>query len=1209
MAGNSPNSSPSSRRGRKRRRLLLILAPLLLVAGAWKIAEHYIDIERYRATIDTELEQLLRLPLEFEDMDLRVLPSPRLVVENVALGEGDFLARAPSVAVTASLRALLQGRLELHAVTLRDLEVRLPEDSAEFLGRWSEYLATLQTPRPSREGGGGKVTLETIHARDATVYRGESAWVAGELQVAKVTGGSPLFTFEGRADSIPGAPEARGEFTISARGNRSVYGNATVAGLPLEQLTGDPALPPFTLDTGITFSQSREGALDVEAEGTLALSGEPELLGSFAITARRDGGDLRFSRFQIDTDPLAANASLHLAAGGGWSLEIMDGEIRDTGIGWLTARLPAIPFRDNPGVRSRGVLTGVHMGDQGAGFVMPEGAIRVEGVDLQAGAGMVLPSLNGSATIAGGRITVLEAASAQVSASGTVDIDYAADVITVDLSGQVRLDPALALPDALAGSWRAESGVVGVEAIRATITEGVWDLATLELDTVIDQAVIAAWDEAAGAWAPAPAISGSISAAEGTLRLGDIEGAGSVLNAELTPDAEPGRWSFAGELASDLASPIWKPLYPQDRITITRGEIETAALTGTIAGSPPALASLRVEARARQVEARVHAPGYEDTVTVADATLSLSETRLSARGAGASGRFGPFEADGNAARASGVVEGRVTLQPAQAPAWRGGPADALLPYLTPLPLDIRYTPENKRLTFESTEPFRLEGEAAAPPEGAARAPVSVAARAAIPASWLAPEVFEAAGGGDLEVTLTLDPQSGKLIARADGAASEFARSVFRKKAGYPAAVELEGTWGSGNPRFTHGRAELGAASAPFELREDGLASDNFSIDLAALDPLMPGDATISGTVQGHIAQNFGAMDLSLRDARATLGDDATRVVLNGALRRRTAGWDAPAMEWAAGESRGRAAIERSGADLHGEIRAERIDIDGLVAAYRAWNPLRSADAPPPTAGDRSFGRSFTGAIQIQSSQLDWVDASLLDARALLAGGPEAIELRGVTFRHGGGTGTGALVYTRDTGAASVTLDLSEVDATLLEGLFLANDRGLQGRLSGSASLTFPFAATGREILHGLSGRIAFDARDGTLGKAGLASKLITALRTTDVLRLRVPQLRDRGLTFTELTGEINIAQGVFHLAPYAMADTTYILKADATFDFPGDRADGQVEVQVLEGVTGVARRIPLLGDAANMVNKVFSAPLRITGPATDPVFRVGVPGV
>ena len=331
---------------------------------------------------------------------------------------------------------------------------------------------------------------------------------------------------------------------------------------------------------------------------------------------------------------------------------------------------------------------------------------------------------------------------------------------------------------------------------------------------------------------------------------------------------------------------------------------------------------------------------------------------------------------------------------------------------------------------------------------------------------------------------------------------------------------------------------------------------------------MPGDATISGTVRPHRAEF--RRDGSVPEGRAPRGRRTTWVaVVARCAAAPPDGTRLPSV--GGGESWGRAA-SNGRANLHGEIRAEQIDIDGLMAVYRAWSPLRSADAPPPAAGDRSFGRSFTGAIQIQSSKLDWVDASVLDARALLAGGPEAIELRGVTFRHGGGTGTGALVYTRDTGAASVSLDLSEVDATLLEGLFLANDRGLRGRLSGSASLTFPFATTGREILHGLSGRIAFDARDGTLGKAGLASKLITALRTTDVLRLRVPQLRDRGLTFTELTGEINIAQGVFHLAPYAMADTTYILKADATFDFPGDRADGQVEVQVLEGC-GVARRI------------------------------------
>ena len=132
-------------------------------------------------------------------------------------------------------------------------------------------------------------------------------------------------------------------------------------------------------------------------------------------------------------------------------------------------------------------------------------------------------------------------------------------------------------------------------------------------------------------------------------------------------------------------------------------------------------------------------------MTVADATLSLSETRLSpARGP--SGRFGLFEADGNAARQ------RECGGPRDAPARAGfrvarRPADALLPYLT----RCRWISDTPRRmpSLRILGPLRLEGRPRCR-RLIRRACVGGRPRGG-PLSWLAP-VFEAAGGGDLEVT-------------------------------------------------------------------------------------------------------------------------------------------------------------------------------------------------------------------------------------------------------------------------------------------------------------------------------------------------------------------------------------------------------------------------------------------------------------------------
>ncbi|MDP2325933.1 MAG: AsmA-like C-terminal region-containing protein, partial [Gammaproteobacteria bacterium] len=242
----------------------------------------------------------------------------------------------------------------------------------------------------------------------------------------------------------------------------------------------------------------------------------------------------------------------------------------------------------------------------------------------------------------------------------------------------------------------------------------------------------------------------------------------------------------------------------------------------------------------------------------------------------------------------------------------------------------------------------------------------------------------------------------------------------------------------------------------------------------------------------------------------------------------------------------------------------------------------------------------------------WVNATVEKAKGTLEIDANAITMRDVSFTHGTGAGTGSGARRFGAGGQPDTIEatfqLREVNADLIEGLFMGDTRDLDGLFDATGSLAFPMPAGDTPVRNGMNGTIRFQAVNGTLGKAGLISKLLTALRTTDILRLRIPQLRDRGLTFNTLSGSIAMENGVFHLAPYTMADSTYVLEADALLDYPRDIASGTIEIQVLEGVTGVTRRIPFLGEAAGMVSKVFSVPIRISGAASDPAFRPGISG-
>ena len=144
MVSTTSDTPSAPKRRMSRRRLVILSGMAILLAVGWQAVERFIDIERYRPAIDAELEKLIKLPLTFGAMDLRLFPTPRLAVEEVSVGEGDFAAFSPEVSVTASLWQLLRKQLALGTVTIYDARLQMPESNADFQARWAAYLASLR---------------------------------------------------------------------------------------------------------------------------------------------------------------------------------------------------------------------------------------------------------------------------------------------------------------------------------------------------------------------------------------------------------------------------------------------------------------------------------------------------------------------------------------------------------------------------------------------------------------------------------------------------------------------------------------------------------------------------------------------------------------------------------------------------------------------------------------------------------------------------------------------------------------------------------------------------------------------------------------------------------------------------------------------------------------------------------------------------------
>ncbi|MBL7644635.1 MAG: hypothetical protein JNK74_00455 [Candidatus Hydrogenedentes bacterium] len=1210
MAATTPDTPPAAKRRISRRRLVVLLSVALFGALLWQGVERFIYIERYRPVIDAELEKLIKLPLTFGEMDLKLFPTPRLVVENVRAGEGDFSVFAPEVSVTASLARLLQKQLALHDVTFHDAQLRMPEGNEAFKARWSDYLAALRAPREATGKPGLRVTLERINAPDLVVMRGAESVANGLLEVLGVTAGAPEFVFDLLGTGEQGQTTARGALTLDVKNDPRLHGSALIRGVPLTALTGDAKLPPLLLDGETTYALAGDASLSVEARGQVRLPDQADALGPFEVTVRRGVDGLRLEGLRVNTLPVRLSGTLDVRDDRSWDLDLAEATLHNQGIAWLVALIPALPVTTGDGVSAEAAMTAVRFGgDSVGGFSFERGAITAKDLGVRIKGGYEVAGIHGSITVENDVYRLSDFSNGHIEAAGTMTLEYATDTVGLNLTGKLNLGPDFPLPEAVSNLLRAQTGTVTIPEFQATFVEGNVQLSTLHIAGALEKGAVSAYDRSAGTFAPATEVTGEGVFKEGALHITRITGPYTTFSGTLTPDETLRRWTVVSKLTSDLSSPLWEFIQPVG-VTFLGGKLDCTRLEGVYVQGEKKPEALQVEATAKGVKVALSTGGYKDSIQLDTLALKGTVAEVAYDAGGASGILGPFSAQGTYGIAGGAVRSQVRMRPAEATlipeAWRGGVGGTVLKALGDVPLTVSYGGTGARLDLSSEAPLFLKGTLDIGGGAKAKAPIGLTLGAALPTAWLAPHLSPAiAPSGAVKLELGVDAASAKISVRADLTEAVLGWSVLEKKAGFPMALSAVGNWGSDGARISAGHVEAGGERIDFTLNAGTLRADQFSVGLAALAPLLPQEGTIGGRIGGSYAGESGPLLLNFDGATAQFAPDLLPVGLDGALTRQGGAWSAEKLAWTIGASQGTLKVTGAGESWRGELQASRIHASELKQGYAAWTARRGLPAQENTPP-----WSFSGDFSVTADRLIWAEATLENLRCRARFTPGVLRLEELVMAHGAGQLAGVAGYesAREGNPAVLSTDLnvSGVDAVLLEGLFLEKARGLAGPMNGRVALTIPLVSESPSVMHHISGDITFEGRDGTLGKAGLASKLLGALRTTDILRLRIPQLKDKGLSFKTISGHVAITQGVFRLDPFQLADSAYVLAGKATFDYPKDIAEGGGEIQVLEGVTGMARKIPILGDAANLVSKVFGVPIKVSGTAKEPSFGVGV---
>ena len=722
-------------------------------------------------------------------------------------------------------------------------------------------------------------------------------------------------------------------------------------------------------------------------------------------------------------------------------------------------------------------------------------------------------------------------------------------------------------------------------------------------------------------------ISAAASVTDNVLNVRELRSEGLVLSGRVHPDlgAQKTHFEFSGE--ADLADGRLRALVPTNSVSETGGRLLVRRCSFTLAPNETLPPDFQLDGSIREGRFKLTTPAYTDQFAQLTASFGFNGNRIAGKIAAHSDRLGALSFDGQYVPAEWLLKGMLHLDMPTA-------AASLLPegpgrdYAMPLAerlgnsafdLSLRL-PGGKEKSFrlqmdrQGSPPLHGTLELGTAATGTALKHLDVSGE--VPLDSLAsalPIPVQTEGAADVSVKMD-ETEPGILINADLGKATLRLNEYIAKKPGDPATVSARMDPSQTMP-VQSVQINLLGETATLQQTTGTLGIPALKLNLASLSPLLAQGGQFSGRVSGRV--DFAPLDaqLHLDGAGLQLGpgvaiDAVTGNVIyrNGAVRcesLRVLGADSDCTLTATLENR----------VLDASVTGEKLNLSALLAMQKAFATTAPTPAPqnspppspesgtsektPDTAPDKRMTGKATvhlGALFYQRARMDSLHADVAFSRG-------AMSLSNLVFQASRGTARGGATLTYGSpNMLEVSLDLSGVDLDLVDRLAFAESREMRGAMTGPLRLRLPL--TGAPALYGgLNGSVDVKIENGTYGKIRLATELLTLLKSTEIVRLTIPKLKDEGLTFKSSDIVLRMTDGRVAVQKFTITDNAYAIDGAGTINLPADDMDVTLGFNPLQSVTGVAGKVPGVKLATGLLSSGTGLRIRATGSPFNPKVR------
>ncbi|MGH7814796.1 MAG: AsmA-like C-terminal domain-containing protein [Candidatus Binataceae bacterium] len=271
-----------------------------------------------------------------------------------------------------------------------------------------------------------------------------------------------------------------------------------------------------------------------------------------------------------------------------------------------------------------------------------------------------------------------------------------------------------------------------------------------------------------------------------------------------------------------------------------------------------------------------------------------------------------------------------------------------------------------------------------------------------------------------------------------------------------------------------------------------------------------------------------------------------------------------------------------------DIQVQQLDLEVMKFIRLPWSPATPpVRFPIPVSGRIDARRANLAKFEMRDVKTDFMRAvngnwRVYNLAAIAYHGRMKLDIAGT----GGGSNW-----------IHIQGSTADLDSSALFAIGGGNPP-LSGHLSLSADL---WADADTDFFKTLAGKIYFTARDGTLNKFPLLSRLLGLVDIKNWLTANLPDPRVNGVPFDSILADFKGKDGRFYTDNFTLQGKVMDIVAAGNVQFGAALLDLEVGMFPFDTVNWILNKIPLIGERVGSgTGKLVAAYFQVSGPVSDP---------